>query len=266
MKNRSLFAIDIDGTLLRSDYSIGAFTKSVLKDLVNEGHVVLLASGRPIRSLLPYYKSLGLKGPIVCYNGAYVGQPENPLCFPTIDPCISKEEIVSIVSPLQDRLDFFMGENHQKMTASQENPFLDKYFPTTSLTRTISPTLSDLPEKMKIFIFSAKEEVADQIEARLANYPQYSFHRWRNVPYYEIVLTGASKGDALRAVAAYYGIHKEDTYAFGDSENDLSLLEEAGHPFAMKGCKSVLLPKLFPLTEKGNDQDGVAFEITKLFA
>jgi len=266
MKNRSLFAIDIDGTLLRPDYSIGPLTKSVLKDLVEEGHVVLLASGRPVRSLLPYYKALGLKGPIVCYNGAYLGQPEHPLCFPTIDPCLSKEEIVSIISPYLDKLDFFMGESHQKMTSNKEDIFLGKYFPLAGMERVISPALSELPEKMKIFIFSSKEEVAKQIEESLSAYPQYSFHSWRNVPYYEIVLTGATKGDALRRVAAYYGIHKEDIYAFGDSENDLTLLQEAGHPFAMKGCKSTLLQKTFPLTEKGNDQDGVAFEITKLLS
>jgi hydroxymethylpyrimidine pyrophosphatase-like HAD family hydrolase len=41
------------------------------------------------------------------------------------------------------------------------------------------------------------------------------------------------------------------------------MLAQAGHPFAIKACKSPLLLKKYPTTEKGNNQDGVALTIEK---
>lgn len=263
MNKRRLFAIDLDGTLLRSDYQIGPFAKSILKAVSDDGDIVLLSSGRPIRTLYPYYKELGFKGPICCYGGSYIGHPENPLCYPVYDPSIDKEDIISVVSPYLDELDFYMGENHHCLCESKQNPFLDKYFPQEGIHFRLISSLKELPEKLKIFVFSAKEEIGNKIEEALKAYPRYRLHYWRNEPYYEIILQEASKGEALEQVAAYYGIKKEDTFAFGDSENDYDMLEKAGHPYAMKGCKSVRLATTFPATEKGNDQEGVALEILK---
>ena len=263
MKNKRLFSIDLDGTLLTPDYKIGSLTKPVFRSLLLQGDVILLSSGRPIRTLMPYYKELGLVGPISCYNGAYIGQPENPLCFPPFDPYLHKEEILDVLAPFVKDIDFFMGESHDEMKQTASNPFLAKYFPVEGTKQSIVSSLTDIPEEMKIFIFSAPASIAKQIQERVAKYPSYRFHSWKSEPYYEIVLASASKADALRRVASYYGIDKENTFAFGDSENDFPMLEEAGHPFAMHNCKSSRLGKAFPQTEKGNDQDGVAFEILK---
>ena len=58
MKNK-LIAIDLDGTLLRKDESLGELSKNVLQNLIQRGHVVVLISGRPTRSLLPIYNRIG---------------------------------------------------------------------------------------------------------------------------------------------------------------------------------------------------------------
>ena len=261
--NKRLFCIDIDGTLVRSDYTLGPLTKSLFPRLAEDGDIVLLSSGRPIRSLYPYYQKLKLKGPLCCYNGSYVGHPYNGLCFPTIDPYIEKEELLKLLSPFADKLDFFMGENHHVNVESRPNPFLEKYFPIEGIKHHIVSSLEELPDKMKIAIISTSKEVANQIKQRFEGHPHYSFHFWRNEPYCEIVLREANKGDALDKVAAYYGVEKEDIFAFGDSENDYPMLKRAAHAYAMKGCKSARLAENFKATEKGNDQDGVAFEILK---
>ena len=263
MNRKRLFSIDLDGTLLRPDYTIGPFTKHLLSELAKDGDIVFLSSGRPIRTLHHYYKEIGLIGPLGCYNGAYIGQPDNPLCFPVYDPCLNKKDIIEAVGPIFDKLDFFMGENHHLMVESRLNPFLEKYFPTVGTECRLSSSLEDLPENLKIFIFSATPEVAAEIERNIAKNPNYAFHSWKSEPYYEIILKTASKGLAAEKVAAYYGIAKEDIFAFGDSENDFSMLEMAGHPFAMKGCKSKRLAENFPTTEKGNAEEGVALEILK---
>jgi hydroxymethylpyrimidine pyrophosphatase-like HAD family hydrolase len=42
-----------------------------------------------------------------------------------------------------------------------------------------------------------------------------------------------SKGDGVEAVCKYYGIPKENTYAFGDGGNDYYLLNSVNHGVAM---------------------------------
>lgn len=52
-------------------------------------------------------------------------------------------------------------------------------------------------------------------------------------PSADVTVVGADKGDAVRGVAAALGVALEDTYAFGDGINDLSMIKAAGHGVAM---------------------------------
>ncbi|PST48910.1 hypothetical protein COO72_05220 [Bifidobacterium callitrichos] len=49
----------------------------------------------------------------------------------------------------------------------------------------------------------------------------------------EGMIPGIGKGTGLTIVAAHYGIRVEDTIAFGDSENDLEMIQAAGIGIAM---------------------------------
>ena len=74
-----LIAFDMDGTLLTDkDKQISPKTLQYLHHLVNEGHLIVLASGRPESELLPYYEQLGLNSPIACFNGVAVVHPKDP--------------------------------------------------------------------------------------------------------------------------------------------------------------------------------------------
>ena len=75
MNNRYLIALDLDGTLLKDDKTISEKTKKVLQQVKAEGHIIMIATGRPYRSSEQYYKELGLTSPIVNFNGAFVHHP-----------------------------------------------------------------------------------------------------------------------------------------------------------------------------------------------
>ena len=49
-----LIALDMDGTLLRSDQTISNNTVNVIKRLVQLGHKVVIASGRPLDEIKQY--------------------------------------------------------------------------------------------------------------------------------------------------------------------------------------------------------------------
>ncbi|MBR3266554.1 MAG: HAD-IIB family hydrolase, partial [Bacilli bacterium] len=60
---KKLIFIDLDGTLLNDSFELSPYTVKVLKEVSKKGHKVILASGRPPRAMLPYYKQLGLDTP-----------------------------------------------------------------------------------------------------------------------------------------------------------------------------------------------------------
>ena len=76
-------------------------------------------------------------------------------------------------------------------------------------------------------------------------------------PSADVTILGFGKGDAVRAVARVLGVAPEDTYAFGDGINDLSMIEAAGHGVAMGNA----VPEVKAAAEyvtSAIDADGVA--------
>lgn len=84
MNNKYLIALDLDGTLLKDDKTISKATKDYLRKLEEDGNLIVITSGRALRSVLEYYKDIGLSSsPVIAYNGHY-----------SIDPNLRHYEIV----------------------------------------------------------------------------------------------------------------------------------------------------------------------------
>jgi len=67
-----LVAIDLDGTLLRSNKRLSSVNAKAIADVTNRGVHVVLASARPPRSVRDIYHRLALDTLQVNYNGALV--------------------------------------------------------------------------------------------------------------------------------------------------------------------------------------------------
>src|SRR5699024_12098935 len=72
-----LICLDLDGTLLNDDKEISSYTKEVLTTLQNQGHQLMIATGRPYRASQIYYHELNMNTPIVNFNGAFVHHPKD---------------------------------------------------------------------------------------------------------------------------------------------------------------------------------------------
>ena len=75
--------------------------------------------------------------------------------------------------------------------------------------------------------------------------------------YYEVNAAGVSKGAALAAFCAARGISLEDTVAFGDNENDLTMIRTAGLGVAM-GNAVDMLKQAADVVTTSNDDHGIA--------
>lgn len=79
----------------------------------------------------------------------------------------------------------------------------------------------------------------------------------------EIAAKGVSKGSALEWLCAHVGLNASDAVAFGDEENDLSLLLAAGHGVAMANAMASVLAAANDIAPT-NDEAGVAVYMEQL--
>ncbi|MGX8698680.1 MAG: HAD-IIB family hydrolase, partial [bacterium] len=78
----------------------------------------------------------------------------------------------------------------------------------------------------------------------------------------EINCAAANKGAALLFLAEYLGIPRENTLAFGDGSNDVTMLRAAGTGVAMANAQPEARAAADAVTAR-NDEDGVAQYLEK---
>ena len=78
----------------------------------------------------------------------------------------------------------------------------------------------------------------------------------------EVNAKGADKGSALLWLADHLGISREGTMAFGDGENDIPMIKDAGIGVAMENALDAVKEAADTIT-LNNDEDGVAAAIRK---
>lgn len=265
MKNKkSLVAIDLDGTLLSSDYHLSLEAKRYLKRLEDRGTTIVLASGRPPRNILSYYREIGLSSPIIAYNGLYLANPSDP-SFGSVEQRIPSSLVAKIIENCSVFLKNYLVESSDSsLYLLKDEPKLDPYFPYSSKNRK-----SSLDEVLRqdpfIAVFEGDSKGEETIEGIVKDYSPCSFRHWRNMPYSELYVEGMDKGNALAILCQKFHIERENVFAFGDGDNDASMLSFAMHGFAIKSSKSDQLKSRFPLTEEGNDNDGVIKTLKAFF-
>ena len=82
----------------------------------------------------------------------------------------------------------------------------------------------------------------------------------RGAGFYECVPKGHDKGMAVRKTAELLGLDLADTYAFGDSTNDVDMLKAVAHPVIMGQHDAAILPYAEFVTRR-LEEDGIAFAL-----
>ncbi|MBP3949578.1 Cof-type HAD-IIB family hydrolase [Bacillus suaedae] len=260
MKKQHLIALDLDGTLLTDNKTISDKTKLTIQKARNEGHLVMISTGRPYRASVDYYKELELDTAIVNFNGAFVHHPldqsfgtyHSPLDLATAKTVIETCEAFNVSNIMVEVIDDFylrtFDEVMVKTLLAGQNPVehgnllhILKEDPTSILIHPQDHHVAELRDLLK----EAHAEVIDQ---RVWGAP------WNII---EIVRAGMNKAVGLKKVADYYNIPKERIIAFGDEDNDFEMIEYAGQGVAMANGIDQLKSLANAIT-LSNEEDGIA--------
>lgn len=85
---------------------------------------------------------------------------------------------------------------------------------------------------VKMFCFTGSDTIAKlEKQTAEAGMPYTAINRWPEG--WEMVPSAYSKGKGIDVLREKLGVSREDCYAFGDSRNDLTMLEHAGYSIAM---------------------------------
>ncbi|MCF3942061.1 Cof-type HAD-IIB family hydrolase [Oceanobacillus alkalisoli] len=258
---KHMIALDLDGTLLTDDKIISERTKQVLFRAKEEGHILVISTGRPHRASINYYHELGLDTPMVNFNGALIHHPQNrnwdalhtPMPIRTahkiIDACYDLR-VNNILAEVLD--DVYIDSFDSKLIGffdeiEDEAPFV------------IGNLKQKLEEDPTSILVYPEEEQVQQLRSHLDNYhAEVIEHRKWGAPWnvIEIIKKGMNKAVGLHKIAHYFDIPEDRIIAFGDEDNDLEMIDYAGVGVAMGNAIDELKSIAKHVTAT-NEEDGI---------
>lgn len=264
-----LLFTDLDGTLLNKDAQVSPGSRHFLEKFIQDGNKLLLSSGRPLPSVQEVLRSSGLPSDgilLICNNGTLIYDcdtgcniMEKRLPFSSVSYLQEQARIhnVHIQTYTDDavvcekddeEIRYYRRKIHVPLILTDD-------FASALPVEPFKMLASSLHDHEKLVRFS--EILAPWAKGRI----QAIFS---NDKYLELFREDAGKGNAIRFVCDYFHVPIADTYAAGDAENDISMLEAAGTGIAMKNAADEVKKAADVITELDNDNDGLVLMLEKL--
>lgn len=270
-RKKVLFS-DMDGTLLLNNSTISPTMKATIERITAEGHHLVLSSGRPLPSILEVCDLAGLDFPnmlIISNNGALVYDCDSKR--PILEYKIAQTDIAKIVAMAGEAGIHIHGYTENEIVCYHDNAELQFYTRRIHLPlKCVENIAKALPEgsyKLQMIHLtdrSVLEHFRDKLLADedLKGHIQAFFS---NDQYLEILPIGADKGTALHFVTDYLPVLRTNTFAAGDAENDISMLDAAHVGVAMQNATEAVKEHADIITKCSNNEDGLIEIFDKYF-
>ncbi len=258
---KHLIALDLDGTLLYDWTTLKTSTVKALKTLQDEGHTLVIATGRPFRSSERFYDMLGLKTPMINYNGGIITNKHDP-AFADQTLWLEKDAILEVFKHHKDIiLNAFCEIKDDVYLLVDDERLYDFLHLENGARLFVGPFEKTLPGPTNGFIIIAEHAHGEAIVTHVnEHYKGILLARnWGSQDYaiVELYTPKTNKGEALKMVASSLGFSLDDVIAFGDGINDFELIRTAGWGVAMKNAVEPLKALADDVTEHTNKEDGV---------
>ena len=262
--------LDIDGTLTNDDKEVTPRTREALKAAQEKGTVLVLASGRADVGLHRFADALDMRshgGVFVAFNGA------KSLNYQTGEVYFEQTMTVEQGRRVLEHMKRF--EVASVIDCGEHMWTNDAYF---TIERDGVPWhIVEYEAHNNGFLVCERRDLAAELSWPLnkilnAGEPAYLQEVWRKMCapfegelsamftapfYFEFTPLGVDKTRALRATFAALGIDRSEVIAFGDAQNDATMLQWAGIGVAMGNAVDEVKAIANYVTED-NNHDGIA--------
>ena len=120
--------------------------------------------------------------------------------------------------------------------------------------------------KLQIIHLTDHEKLTALREKIIAQFGDYVDTFFSSPRYLEILPKGASKGNAVKFMTDYLSIPRSHSFAAGDEDNDISMIQAAGHGIAMANASEEVKSAADIVTVNDNNHDGLIEILNKYFS
>ena len=286
-----LVAIDLDGTMLNSYGMVTENTKKAIKDTINKGTEVIIASGRPIDSIKTIAKEIGSENYFIAGNGALIYDIKKDEII--YEKFMNKQKVLEIIKICEENSIAYniytektiiaKGLKYNVLYYYKENLKKEENKKTNiTIVEDVYEYIKNLENEkfLKITVCDETKSVFNSIIRKLRTVEDIDvldvLHMSRkmikqgteDVPieyyYTEISLKDVDKWNAIEYLAEKMNISKDEIIAIGDNINDKKMIENAKVGIAM-GQSPPVITKIADFVTLNNNEDGVAKALEKYF-
>lgn len=259
--------IDIDGTLRNDLGEISRRTKEAVRRAVESGIIVIICSGRPVRSTVEVSEKCFASEFIITSNGAYgYNYKENKCMFKNKmekQACLKLYELAK-----KNNVNFIMNTEKGRFCTKKKNNETDYL-----LNEQIEEFLEKTDVMQCLLHDSSFEKIRDlkpyveKIENVGIKNQSKSLTDPNKKPlsytYFDIADEKTSKGFGVKKMCEALNIDVKDAISIGDDYNDVSMFEQTGLSVVMGNANDEVKSKAKYKT-LDNNEDGVAVFLEKL--
>lgn len=265
---KKVLVLDIDGTLTNSKKEITEATKQAIWGIMDRGHQVILASGRPTPGMRRYEEELELPkrgGYLLSFNGARIidcvtGQVVHQKLLPlSIVPGLyqyAKEHHTGLITYFGDTV----------ISAFEPDEYVELEARINGLpVRVVEDFVGFVDYDINKCILTAPGEQAELFEKELQEKYGDRLSIYRSEPFFiEVMPKNVDKAASLDKMLPAIGMGQENTVCCGDGFNDISMIKYARVGVAMGNAQTVVKEAADYITGT-NDEDGLVEVIQKFF-
>lgn len=245
---------DIDGTLWNKKCEILPSTVEAIHKLRENGHLAFICSGRSRANIQKKeLMDIGFDG-VVASCGTHIDFHKETV----FEVLLTEKQVEHLLSVAKEHQMPLVLEGPQYIYVNDGDFADDPYV--IYLREELGNNVKVIPEnpaEICINKFSAETENFDleKFAKDLGEEFHLVVHTGDKV--FEVIPNGHSKATGIQKVCELLNIAREDTYAFGDSENDLEMLQYVAHGVAM-GNSEQEVRKAADYVTTGVEEDGIA--------
>ena len=223
---------DIDGTIYSPESGISENVKKCLHKLVSNGKYIAIATGRTYSSAKYIADMIGIKCPLICYQGGLINSYEGEILdVKYLNPDIARE-IIADCRKRNIHLNVYIEDT---LYVENDDKYIKDYIGDKGIDyfKVDSFDELDLSKLNKLLAINYDTKFIDDFIVELRNkYPQ--IYVVKSFDYFcEIANKEATKGSAIKFLANRLGFSEKEVMAIGDQNNDIEMVKTAGIGVAM---------------------------------
>ena len=258
-----LIASDVDGTLVKdSSKEIYPEIFPVIKKLKSKGVIMAIASGRQYHSIAAMFAPVKDDLIFIAENGAHIRCRDTDIDIVKMNRT-DAEDMVRFLRGLKDT-DLIVSYPGVTRIESKNQAFIDLIrYGYNNNVEVVDDVLGFEEDIIKLAVYrkGSIRELGESVI--IPKYEKICHCFMAGEEWVDFVDFRVDKGRALRSVMDFFHIKKEETAAFGDNGNDVTMLETAGLSYAVSNAPDDVKNKAVRICG-GYEEEGVLKELIKI--